>query len=202
MSKLVYNRDMISFITGTIQKITIEKDTNIDILTQGGVGYRIAIPSTYLLPEIGEEFSLFTHFHVREDNQSLYGFQTEQERDFFEQLIQVSGVGPKIGMGILSTYSKKELEGIIEEGDAKSLSKAPGLGMKRAQKIIIELRGIIDLTKESSEDSLILKDLKNALQALGFDSKSIKEKCEQAEGIVRKEKDIDIGELIKKVIKE
>lgn len=203
MSKIVYNIDMISFIKGEVQnKTTTAKESYIDILTSGGVGYKICIPSTYLTPRLGEEYSLFTHFHVREDTQALYGFQTEEEREFFGQLIQVSGVGPKIGMAILSTYSRKELEMIIEEGDAKSLSKTPGLGMKRAQKVIIELRGIIDLTKESTEDSLILKDLKDALKALGFDSKAIKEKAELAEKILLKEKDIDIGELIKKVIKE
>ena len=202
MSKIVYNIDMISFIKGEVQnKTTTAKESYVDILTSGGVGYKICIPSTYLTPRLGGEYSLFTHFHVREDTQALYGFQTEEEREFFEQLIQVSGVGPKIGMAILSTYSRKELEMIIEEGDAKSLSKTPGLGMKRAQKIIIELRGIVDLTKTSEEDSTLLKDVKGALKTLGFDTTSIKEKIKLAEDIVKKNKDITAEELIKEVIK-
>ena len=192
---------MISYITGTIQKIVVSKDTYVDILTSGGVGYRISVPSSYIIPAIGEEYSLFTHFHVREDTQALYGFTNENERNFFEQLIQVSGVGPKIGMSILSAFSRDELEGLIEEGDARSLSKVPGLGMKRAQKIIIELRGIVDLTKTSEEDSTLLKDVKGALKTLGFDTTSIKEKIKLAEDIVKKNKDITAEELIKEVIK-
>ncbi len=192
---------MISYITGTIQKIVVSKDTYVDILTSGGVGYRISVPSSYIIPAIGEEYSLFTHFHVREDTQALYGFTNENERNFFEQLIQVSGVGPKIGMSILSAFSRDELEGLIEEGDARSLSKVPGLGMKRAQKIIIELRGIVDLTKTSDEDSTLLKDVKGALKTLGFDTTSIKEKVKLAEDIVKKNKDITAEELIKEVIK-
>jgi Holliday junction DNA helicase RuvA len=192
---------MISYITGTIQKIVVSKDTYVDILTSGGVGYRISVPSSYIIPAIGEEYSLFTHFHVREDTQALYGFTNENERNFFEQLIQVSGVGPKIGMAILSVFSRDELEGLIEEGDARSLSKVPGLGMKRAQKIIIELRGIVDLTKTSEEESTLLKDVKGALKTLGFDTVSIKEKIKLAEDIVKKNKDITAEELIKEVIK-
>ena len=192
---------MISYITGTIQKIVVSKDTYVDILTSGGVGYRISVPSSYIIPAIGEEYSLFTHFHVREDTQALYGFTNENERNFFEQLIQVSGVGPKIGMAILSAFSRDELEGLIEEGDARSLSKVPGLGMKRAQKIIIELRGIVDLTKTSEEESTLLKDVKGALKTLGFDTVSIKEKIKLAEDIVKKNKDITAEELIKEVIK-
>lgn len=192
---------MISYVTGTIQKIVVSKDTYVDILTSGGVGYRISVPSSYIIPAIGEKYSLFTHFHVREDTQALYGFTNENERNFFEQLIQVSGVGPKIGMSILSAFSRDELEGLIEEGDARSLSKVPGLGMKRAQKIIIELRGIVDLTKSSDEDSVLLKDVKGALKTLGFDTTSIKEKVKLAEDIVKKKKDITAEELIKEVIK-
>ena len=193
---------MISFIKGCIQKKSIAKDAYVDISTNSGVGYRIAIPTTYILPPKGEEYSLFTHLHVREDIQALYGFQTEEERDFFEQLIEISGIGPKIGMSILSAFDRAELERLIEDGDAKSLSKVPGLGMKRAQKIIIELRGIIDLSKEKTEDSSIIKDLREALRTLGFDSNAVKEKIKIAEEIVEKEKDTDISELIKRVIKE
>ena len=193
---------MISFIKGVIQKKTIENKTAfVDIFTNGGVGYRIAIPSTYSLPMNGEEYSLFTHFYVKEDTQALYGFETEEERSFFEQLIQISGIGPKIGISILSSFSREELEDMIEEGDAKSLSKVPGLGLKRAQKIIIDLRGILDLTKKEGDNSSLLKDLKEALKSLGFGSEDIKEKVELGSELVKKEGEIEIGELIKRVIK-
>jgi holliday junction DNA helicase RuvA len=90
---------MISYITGKILKTSISKDSYVDILTDSGIAYRISVPSTYVLPSKGEKFSLYTHFHVREDSQTLFGFKNEEERDFFEQLISVSGIGPKIGIG-------------------------------------------------------------------------------------------------------
>lgn len=194
---------MISFVKGEVQnKTTTSKDAFVDIFTNSGVGYRIAVPTTYLIPPKGKEYSLFTHFYVREDAQALYGFETEEEREFFEQLVQISGIGPKIGIAILSAFSGEDLEIMIEEGDAKSLSKVPGLGLKRAQKIIIELRGILDLTKKEDTDSVILKDLRDALKALGFSSEDIKGRVELGSKIVEKEGDIEIGELIKRVIKE
>ncbi|MFA7627900.1 MAG: Holliday junction branch migration protein RuvA [Candidatus Dojkabacteria bacterium] len=191
---------MISYITGTVQKTNISKDSYVDILTNSGIAYRISIPSTYNIPSKGEMYSLYTHFHVRDDNQSLYGFEKEQERDFFEQLISVSGIGPKIGIAIITMFSRKELENKILEGDAKSLSKVPGLGMKGAQKIILELRGKIDFDqKESSEDSII-RELKEALKTLGFSGSQLKESAKVGEKILKKNKDISIEELIKKVL--
>jgi len=191
---------MISYITGTVQKRSISKDSYVDILTNSGIAYRISIPNTYIVPPKGEMYSLYTHFHVRDDNQSLYGFEKEQERDFFEQLISVSGIGPKIGIAIITMFRRKELEDKILEGDAKSLSKVSGLGMKGAQKIILELRGKIDFEqKESSEDSII-RELKEALKTLGFSSSQLKESVEVGEKILKKNKDISIEELIKKVL--
>ena len=191
---------MISYITGAVQKTNISKDSYVDILTDSGIAYRIHVPGTYHIPPKGETYSLYTHFHVREDNQSLYGFQTEQERDFFEQLISVSGIGPKIGLAIMTIFSRKELEDKILEGDSKSLSKVPGLGMKGAQKIILELRGKIDFDqKESLEDSVI-RELKEVLKTLGFSGSQLKESVEVGEKILKKNKDLSIEELIKKVL--
>jgi Holliday junction DNA helicase RuvA len=191
---------MISYITGTVQKTNISKDSYVDILTNSGIAYRISIPSTYNIPPRGETYSLYTHFHVRDDNQSLYGFEKEQERDFFEQLISVSGIGPKIGIAIITMFGRKELETKILEGDAKSLSKVPGLGMKGAQKIILELRGKIDFEQKESSDDSIIRELKEALKTLGFSGSQLKESVEVGEKILKKNKDISIEELIKKVL--
>ncbi len=191
---------MISYITGTVQKTNISKDSYVDILTNSGIAYRINIPSTYKIPSKGEMYSLYTHFHVRDDNQTLYGFENEQERDFFEQLISVSGIGPKIGIAIITMFSRKELESKILEGDAKSLSKVPGLGMKGAQKIILELRGKIDFEQKESSDDSIIRELKEALKTLGFSGSQLKESVEVGEKILKKNKDISIEELIKKVL--
>jgi holliday junction DNA helicase RuvA len=193
---------MISYITGTILKNHISKDSFVDILTNSGIGYRINIPSTYIPPSKGEKYSLYTHFHVREDNQTLFGFKKEEERDFFEQLISVSGVGPKIGLAIISAFSRKELEKFILDGDAKALTKVSGLGMKGAQKIILDLRGKIDFDQKEGPEESIIKELKEALKTLGFSGEQLKEKIKLGEDIVKKKKDISIEELIKKVLSE
>jgi Holliday junction DNA helicase RuvA len=100
----------------------------------------------------------------------------------------------------MTMFSRKELEDRILEGDAKALSKVPGLGMKGAQKIILELRGKIDFDqKESSEDSII-KELKEVLKTLGFAGSQLKERIEVGEKILKKKSDISIEELIKKVL--
>ena len=191
---------MITYITGSLLKSNISKDSYVDILTNSGVGYRINIPSSYICPPKDSTYSLYTYLHVREDAQTLFGFSKEDERDFFIQLISVSGVGPKIGLAILSMFSRKEIEDFINEGDARALSKVPGLGLKTAQKIILELRGKIDFSKDIEENIEILKEVKEALKALGFSGDILKEKISTAEGIVKDKKDIEIEPLIKRLL--
>jgi Holliday junction DNA helicase RuvA len=190
---------MISYISGKVLKIWTGKDCFVDILTASGIGYRVYITKkTNILS--GENISLYTYFHVREDAQTLYGFLTEGERDFFEKLISVSGVGPKLGLSILSTYSKEEVEELVVEGNDSQLSKTPGLGSKGAQKIILELRGKIDFKKEVQEETSELKELKMALKSLGFTGEALNSELERGSSILEKEKDIDIETLIKKVL--
>lgn len=193
---------MISYITGTVLKTSISKDSYVDIQTDSGLGYRVHIPSSYLLPSKGEKYSLFTHFHVRDDAQLLYGFEKEDERDFFEQLISVSGIGPKIGLSILSTFSRSDLEAVILEGDARGLSRVQGLGMKGAQKIILELRGKIDFDQKDSSEESVIKELRAALKSLGFVGDQLKEKVKVAEDVIKNNDDIEIEELIKRVLSE
>lgn len=193
---------MISYITGTVLKISISKDSYIDIQTNSGIGYRVNIPNSYILPSKGEKYSLFTHLHVRDDAQLLYGFEKEDERDFFEQLISVSGIGPKIALAILSTFSRNDLEDIIVEGDARGLSRVQGLGLKGAQKIILELRGRVDFEQKESTEESTIRELREALKSLGFSGEQLKDKIKSAEDIIKKKKDIGIEELIKKVLND
>ena len=191
---------MISYITGKILKLNISKDSYVDILTDSGIGYRISIPSSYMCPSKGEQYSLFTHLHIREDAHTLYGFEKEDERDLFEQLISVSGVGPKIGMAILSTFSRADLEVVMSEGDARGLSRVPGLGLKGAQKIILELRGKIDFEVKDGKDEGVMQELKGALKSLGFTGDSMKEKIDSAAEVLKENQNIEIEELIKAVL--
>lgn len=191
---------MIAYISGEILKTYTGKDCYIDILTKSGIGYRVYTTKKEMLDTSSKEIVLYTYFHVREDTQMLFGFTQEKDRDFFEKLLTVSGVGPKLALSILSTYTRDEVENMIIEGNDTLLSKTPGLGSKGAQKIILELRGRIDLHKheEASEDEL--SELKDALKALGFAGSMLSEKMDKGNEIIKKEKDLNIEDLVKQVL--
>jgi len=107
-----------------------------------GVGYEVEAPmSTFLhLPAVGEEVKLLTHFVVREDAQLLYGFATEGERHLFRSLLKVSGIGPKIGLALLSGMSVEAFETAIRNEDVDSLIRVPGIGRKTAERMLVEMR--------------------------------------------------------------
>lgn len=192
---------MISYISGKVLKNSSSKNSFVDILTNSGIAYRVFVTSKYPFIEKESNVEMYTSFQVREDSQALYGFISEEERDFFEQLMTVSGVGPKLGLSILSTYTIEQVRNLILEGDSKLLSKVSGLGSKGAQKIILELRGQIDFDKESrgEKSSEKVGEVKEALRSLGFSGKSLEDGVNKAEDIL-KEEDVDIEVLIRKVL--
>ncbi|MBE6539321.1 MAG: Holliday junction branch migration protein RuvA [Ruminococcaceae bacterium] len=113
------------------------------VIDAGGVGYKLTVSKNtfaYLSPLYGKTAMLFTYMAVREDAVELYGFGTEDELSAFKHLITVSGVGPKAAINVLSTFTADGLASVIASGDAKTLSKTPGVGLKTAQKIILELK--------------------------------------------------------------
>jgi Holliday junction DNA helicase RuvA len=112
------------------------------LLDVGGVGYELEAPMStfYALPGVGTEVSLHTHLVVREDAHILFGFGTERERSFFRELIKISGVGPRIALGILSGVTVDEFQRCVETQDAASLTRIPGIGRKTAERLIIEMR--------------------------------------------------------------
>jgi Holliday junction DNA helicase RuvA len=194
---------MISYISGKILKTYTGKQTYMDILIPSGVGYRVFVPSNTNILPVESDICIYTSFQVREDSQTLYGFTTENDRDFFEQLISVSGIGPKIGLSILSTYPKEELENIILEGDSRKLSKVSGLGLKGAQKIILDLRGKIDFKDEDKQsiESKRIKEFKDAMKALGFSGESLDLYVKKAERLLD-DQILEIEDLLKKVLSE
>ena len=135
------------------------------------VGYLVAVPLRNL-PQSGEQVTLFIHHHVREDAQTLYGFNTLQELELFERLIDVSSIGPKSALGILSVATADEIAQAVETGDETFFTRVPGLGKKSALKILIELKGKLVIS-----DSLIFNDsrreLIEALEMLGYQSKDV-----------------------------
>ena len=116
------------------------------ILECGGVGYEIETPmSTFLeLPEVGSEIFLYTHFVVREDAQTLFGFSTEGEKTLFRSLLKVSGIGAKMGLAILSGMTVSDFQRCVQYEDTAMLIKIPGVGKKTAERLIIEMRDRID----------------------------------------------------------
>ena len=139
---------MIRFVHGILR----EKKEDSLIIEAGGLGYGVRVPISVLseAPPIGEELLLHTYFSVREDGQDLFGFFSEKDRDFFMQLISVSGIGAKTALGILSCFRREELIALILSADSKRIQKAPGLGKKSAERLILELKDKLQI-----EDALL-----------------------------------------------
>ncbi len=129
---------MIGFLRGRLAV----KQPPMLLVDVGGVGYELEAPMStfYGLPATGETVTLFTHLVVREDAHILYGFGTESERRLFRALLKVSGVGPKIALGVLSGASVDDFVRIIEAEDVAMLTRIPGIGRKTAERVIIEMR--------------------------------------------------------------
>lgn len=134
---------MISYVRG----ILAEKTPSMVVVEAGQVGYGIHVPASVLecLPSLGEEVRIYTHMQVKEDAVNLYGFLNRQDLEMFRQLIGVNGIGPKGALGILSALRPEELRLAIVSGDAKAIAKAPGVGAKTAQRLILDLKDKIDM---------------------------------------------------------
>ena len=129
---------MIAHLSGTL----LYKQTTTVILDVGGVGYEVTIPLStfYDLEDAGKEVKLRIYTHVREDALQLYGFKTARERELFQQLISVSGIGPKLGITMLSGMSADEIIVSIRQNNLARLTSIPGVGKKTAERLVIELR--------------------------------------------------------------
>ena len=171
---------MISYIRGTLA----EKNEDSAVVEAHGVGYQIFVPVPMLseLPPLGESVKIYTYFSVREDGMSLFGFLSRQDLAMFKQLIGVNGIGPKSALGILSALRPDVLRMAVASGDAKTISRAPGVGPKTAQRIILDLKDKIrpeDVLAGGLEESLAVpeeisgvgqagKEAVEALTALGY----------------------------------
>jgi holliday junction DNA helicase RuvA len=164
---------MIERLLGPVAKIVSKPNETALVLMVGGAGLYVRVPKTALdtMPNVGDTITLYTHLTVREDDISLYGFTSEEERAIFEVLISVSGVGPKMALAILGTLSTEQLRNAVGREDAALLTRVPGIGKKTAEKIIFELKGklkvsgiMAELAGISDTDS----DVIAALTALGY----------------------------------
>ena len=134
---------MISHLRGTLDYVT---DHSIEVDT-GSLGFEVNVPATVLseLPRVGEDVDLFTYLAVKEDGMSLYGFLSRDALEMFKLLITINGIGPKGALSILSAMTPEDIRFAVLSGDAKALSRAPGIGKKTAERMIIELRDKVSL---------------------------------------------------------
>ena len=167
---------MIAFLTG---RVAAKRSAHV-LIEVGGVGYRMAMSTGSLaaLPAEGDEVTVWTHLHVREDEISLFGFESEDEKTAFEHLITVSGVGPKVALSALSAMSADTLAQAIASGDHKLIATVPGIGMKTAQRIVLDLkdrfgRQSLGSTARGSGASAAMAEASDALLAMGFTSAEI-----------------------------
>jgi Holliday junction DNA helicase RuvA len=198
---------MIALIKG---KIAYKGISHVVVDTQG-VGYRIFIPLTtyYELPELGHVVSLHIHTHVKQDAISLFGFYTLQERDLFQLMISVSGIGPKIAMNILSGIAANDLLQAISGGDLGKLVSIPGVGRKMAERLILELKEKIikkmiaenippaDMQRKAAE--VVKEDALSALVNLGYKSHTAKDAIDKV--LQAAEQELAMDQLLKNTLK-
>lgn len=202
---------MIAYVSGIIDDIA-EDNAIIDV---GGIGYNVKISADTAsrLPGIGEPVKLYTYTCVREDAFQLYGFLSRSDLEIFKLLITVNGIGPKGGLAILSVMDADDLRFAIMSGDSKAISRAPGIGAKTAQRVILDLKD-----KISIDDTLIAKEIavnsvggnimkidtpqkKEAIEALvslGYGQTESAKAVNAIEGI----ENMDSGEVLKAALKK
>lgn len=160
---------MIASVSGIINSI----GDNYVIIGVGGIGLRVFVPRTVLekVDRVGRSLSLHTHLVVRETELTLYGFGSEEDLNLFEVLLDVNGVGPKVGLAILSTLSPDVLKRAIATEDTAVLQRVPGIGKKTAERIMFHLRDKLDLTAEVGAMPFVSdvdSDVIEVLTSLGF----------------------------------
>ena len=162
---------------GRLRGDVAEKGADWVLLDVAGVGYEVAVtPDTIgALPNAGQPAVLHTHLHVREDLMALYGFASADERNLFQILIGVSGVGPKLALAVLATLGPSNLRNVVLTEDVGALTAVPGIGQRSAQKLLLELRPKLDLPDTALQPGGSLAEVREALETLGYQSAEIRD---------------------------
>ena len=165
---------LISSISGTLRGVGPDW---VDVAV-GGVTFRISVPDTSVnsVGRVGEPLRLHTSLQVREDSLTLYGFLSEDERQTFDTLLNISGIGPRLALAMLARFSPQSLVQTVEEGDTKALSTVPGIGRRTASRIVLELKGKLDLDfADDGRGAAPDSELVDALTALGYGDNEARE---------------------------
>lgn len=202
---------MISYIKGELTEVfedTVVVETN-------GIGYNIRVPGSVLdrLPSVGSSVWIYTYLYVKEDAMNLFGFLNRDDLSVFKLLLNVSGIGPKGALAILSTIGPDDLRFAVLSEDVKTISSAPGIGAKTAKRLIIELKDKLKLAevfetalankeKASSENDVLLakNEAVEALVALGYASAQAMKAVQQVENAEEKDSEQILKEALKKLI--
>lgn len=169
---------MIAFLRGRLEDKGISS-IDVDV---NGVGYRVLVSNTSLsaMPFLGEPVFIYTYLYVREDLMQLFGFVSTSERDVFEKLISVSGIGPKVAMALLSSFDVDSLKQAIASEDVARITAVPGIGKKGAQRLILELKDkiaagiVISIGSQAVLDAAALDEAISALISLGYTNSEAK----------------------------
>ncbi|MFG6485051.1 Holliday junction branch migration protein RuvA [Roseateles sp. BYS78W] len=185
---------------GRLSGVIAEKTPPQVVIDVGGVGYEVDVPmSTFFnLGALGERAVLLTHLTVREDAHQLFGFLTHEERSTFRQLIKISGVGPKMALGLLSGLSVAELAQAVSRQEIGRLTKVPGIGKKTAERLLLELKGKLgpDLALPTTVANDAQADILQALVALGYSEK------DAAAALKALPPDVGVSDGIKQALKK
>ncbi|MCR5796831.1 MAG: Holliday junction branch migration protein RuvA [Eubacterium sp.] len=202
---------MISHIRGILDSFD---ETSI-VIESNNIGFEIMVPTSTIqeLPHVGSEVKIYTYMSVREDDISLYGFITRDDLEMFKLLIKVSGIGPKVAVGILSTLDIDTLRMAILSDDAAAIAKAPGIGKKTAGKLVLELKDRIQLDESiekmldrgemraiagGADDKSDVREALEALTSLGFSQNEAKKAISGIEEI----ETMDVEAIIKEALKK
>jgi Holliday junction DNA helicase RuvA len=196
---------MIAYLEG-IFKGNFDDHVIVDV---NGIGYKVFVPTNIFtqLPSFNEEIKLFTHLHIREDAHTLYGFLTTDEKNLFELVLSVSGVGPKVALNIMSTLGVNTFVSAILKNDLAVLTSVPNVGSKLAHRLVLELKDKIakvfsfisgdGIKPVESLSDKVLRDALDALVALGYNQREAKTSLAQ----VQKEEDDSVEVVLKKALK-
>lgn len=199
---------MIALINGVL----IQKTTSHTVIEANGVGYRVFVPLTtfYELPEKGQKVTLNIYTHVKDDAIHLFGFYNSEERDLFQLMISVSGIGPKLAINILSGISGQELLSALSKGDARRLMAIPGIGKKVAERMILELKDkacrltafetAVKMENEPVTGDGIRDDALSALINLGYKEQLAVKIIDKLSNEIQEKHTLDM--LLKRALKE
>ena len=194
---------MIAYLNGKLEDINIDSV----IIDVNGIGYKVFMPNTCIekLGKIGDIVKIHTHYHVREDNISLFGFNTKEQLRIFELLLLVSGIGGKLAINIISEITPYDFSLAVISNDINALTKVSGVGPKVAQRIILELKDRLKTETAISKDQIQVnvqldnnnaQEAISALQVLGYNIKDIKQVFNKIENI----SELSIEDIIKKAL--